>query len=204
MDTGVGIQPDVMEHLFEPFFTTRATGSGTGLGLAVVHGVVEDFKGAIDVISTPEHGSAFSLYFPLADGKAAQPLSEGELPLGSGQAILVVDDDVKLMELSEESLAQLGYEPIGFTNAEAALEEFRQDPERYDLVMTDEVMPGLSGTLFAAQIHEIRPDLPILLVSGYGGPQLIQRAQAAGIYKVLAKPLQRGEVAKAIADALNP
>jgi signal transduction histidine kinase/ActR/RegA family two-component response regulator len=213
-DTGVGMSPDVLERLFEPFFSTRGR-AGTGLGLTVVHGVVEDFGGGVDVQSTPGEGSRFTLYLPLAHaepGDGAQPSSLDvqappagatvEPPLGQGQVVLVVDDEPALVALAEELLAELGYEPVGCTDPLRALAELRADPQRFDLLLTDEVMPNLPGTQFAQQARDIRPDLPILLLSGWGGPQLAQRAAAAGIQRVLAKPIQRGELARALGALL--
>lgn len=205
-DTGEGIAAETMEQLFEPFFTTRnvGTGTGTGLGLAVVHGVVEHLGGAVDVASTPGLGSTFTLYFPRTeDTRAKLSPSVQTTPPGHGQTILVVDDERTLVELAEELLAQMGYEPVGFTDAQDAFNAFQAEPQRFDAVLTDEVMPGMSGTELAGRIHEMRADLPILLVSGYGGPQLVQRARAAGIRRVLAKPLQSAELARNLAEVLQ-
>lgn len=240
-DTGVGIAPEVMERLFDPFFTTRGQ-QGTGLGLAVVHGVVEQLGGAVDVQSRPGAGSRFTLYLPVspdADAHAAPgtqvPLSpaaptpplpvaglhsttvasdgaSGEAPSGppdpepqgSGQTVLVVDDEPALVALAEEMLAGLGYEPVGFTDPAAALAELQAAPGRFDLVLTDEVMPGLPGTALAARLQALQPGLPVLLLSGYGGPQLAARAAAAGVRQVLAKPMERRALARAIAAALRP
>jgi len=209
-DTGVGMGSATLERLFEPFFTTRGH-KGTGLGLAMVHGVVQDLGGAIDVHSHPGAGSRFSLWLPWAEGIVS---SEGtgdapadsagpDLPRGQGQAVLVVDDESALVALAEESLAGLGYEPVGFTSAEQALAEVRADPARFELVLSDEVMPGMNGTALAEHLRALRPELPVLLMSGFGGAQLQQRAQAAGVRQVLAKPLQREALARALANAVN-
>ena len=205
-DTGEGMSPQTMERLFEPFFTTRGH-QGTGLGLAVVHGVVQDMGGAIDVQSRPRAGSRFSLWLPDVPApptiEAVPAPAAGEVPHGEGQAVLVVDDEAALVALAEESLAELGYEPVGFTDAEAALAEVTADPRRFDLVLTDEVMPGMNGTTLASRLRSLRPELPVLLMSGFGGAQLQQRATAAGIRRVLSKPLERTELARAIAAALE-
>lgn len=208
-DSGEGIAPEVMERLFDPFFTTRGQ-QGTGLGLAVVHGVVETMGGAVDVSSRAGEGSRFTVYLPLAtaDGSQTQtqtPLSDDEaaLPRGRGQTVLVVDDEAALVELAEELLATLGYEPVGLSDPAQALAEVRADPHRFDLVITDEVMPGLPGTTLAARLREFAPGLPVLLLSGYGGPQLAQRAAEAGVRQVLAKPLRQDELARAVASAVQ-
>jgi PAS domain S-box-containing protein len=202
-DSGAGIAPEVMARLFEPFFTTRGPHLGTGLGLAVVHGVMVDLGGAIDVQSTPGHGAQFMLYFPCVDAPPddLQP-ADADAPQGQGQTVLVVDDEPGLVELAEELLAALGYEPVGFSSSAQALAEFQRDPERFDLLLTDEVMPGLTGTALAQAVHGLRPGLPVVLASGYGGPQLASRAAGAGVTVLLKKPLVRAELARALAQAL--
>ncbi len=205
-DSGPGIAPDVMARLFEPFFTTRSALRGTGLGLAVVHSVMADLGGAIDVRSRPGEGATFSLYFPCVDAVPAAPEPIGpteDLPRGHGQRVLVIDDEPALVELAEEMLAELGYEPAGLSDSTLALARFDAAPDRFDLVLTDELMPGLCGTALACEMRRRRPDLPIVLASGYGGPQLDERAAAAGITVRVGKPLTRAELARAVAQALS-
>jgi PAS domain S-box-containing protein len=203
-DTGSGITPAVMVRLFEPFFTTKGPQKGTGLGLAVVHGVMADLGGAIDVHSTPGRGSRFELYFPsVDDAPAVIPAVGDETPLGEGQTVLYVDDEPALVELAQEMLAGLGYEPFGIASSVEALARFKEDPGRFDLVITDEVMPDMIGTALAAALHAVRPDLPIVLASGFGGPQLEERARAAGVTVQVSKPLMRAELARAVAQALR-
>lgn len=203
-DDGIGIAAVVMDRLFEPFFTTRREHAGTGLGLAVVHGVVAEFGGAIDVQSTPGRGARFTLYLPEAHGEpAASPVPLADAPAGRGQTLMVVDDDPALVELAEELLAELGYEPVGYSDPQAALEALRREPERYDAVVSDEVMPALTGTEMTEALRAFAPTLPVLLVSGYGGPQLAARAAAVGVTRVLAKPLQRAELAHALDQLLG-
>jgi signal transduction histidine kinase len=203
-DQGNGITPEVMERLFEPFFTTRGAQSGTGLGLAVVHGVVAEFGGAIDVQSTPGQGARFTLYFPECKdvpGAQAPPLRLA--PNGAGQTLLVVDDEPALVALAEELLRSLGYEPVGFTDPVAALQALRERPQRFAAVITDQVMPGLSGTQLTEALRACAPQLPVLLVSGYGGALLASRAAASGVTRVLSKPLQRADLARALAELLR-
>jgi len=202
-DTGAGIAPEVMARLFEPFFTTRGPHLGTGLGLAVVHGVMVDLGGAIDVQSTPGHGACFMLYFPCVDAVPDDVRQvDAEAPHGQGQTVLVVDDEPGLVELAEELLAELGYEPVGFSSSAQALAEFERDPDRFDLLLTDEVMPGLTGTALVRAVHALRPGLPVVLASGYGGPQMASRAADAGVTVLLKKPLARAELARALAQSL--
>ena len=203
-DQGGGITADVMDHLFEPFFTTRAAQSGTGLGLAVVFGVVAEFGGAIDVKSNPGQGARFTLYLPDCTDAldAPQPSSEWA-PGGAGQRLLVVDDEPGLVALAEEMLKGLGYDPVGCSDSAVALQLLRADPQRFAAVITDEVMPRLSGTQLTAALRQHCPHLPVLLVSGYGGALLAQRAAAAGVTRVLVKPLQRADLARALAELLH-
>jgi len=203
-DQGAGITPDVMEHLFEPFFTTRDAHSGTGLGLAVVHGVVTEFGGAIDVQSTPEHGARFTLYLPECTETLASPEPSSKvLPRGAGQTLLVVDDEFELVDMTKALLSGLGYAVVGYSDPAAALHDLRGHPQRFAAVITDEVMPGLTGTRLTEALRAYAPHLPVLLISGYGGELLTSRAAAAGVTRVLAKPLQRAELARALADLLR-
>jgi CheY-like chemotaxis protein len=194
---------EVVEHLFEPFFTTRATAGGTGLGLAMVHGAVKEMSGAIDVRSAPGQGSRFTLCFPLADAAApGEPAQPAVAPRGSGQVVMVVDDEPALVGLTEEVLAGLGYEAVGFGDPRQALEVLQRSPTRFDALLTDQVMPGLAGTDLARQWHALRPDAPILLASGFGGADLERQARDAGVTVVLQKPLHRGELAAELARVL--
>ena len=203
-DQGIGITPEVMEHLFEPFFTTRSANAGTGLGLAVVHGVVAELGGAIDVRSTPGNGTQFTLYFPeCTDPLGSLVTASTSAPDGAGQAVLVVDDEPELVALMEEMLNGLGYKPVGYSDPVAALQALRENPQRFAAVMTDELMPGLSGTQMTEALRLQAPELPVLLVSGYGGTLLASRAAAAGVTRVLAKPLRRAELSRALAELLR-
>jgi predicted ATPase/signal transduction histidine kinase/GAF domain-containing protein/CheY-like chemotaxis protein len=203
-DTGGGITPAVLKRMFDPFFTTKRVGDGTGLGLALVQGIVAEFGGAIDVATQLNVGTTIAVWFP-ATSQAPKLLTEpaGALPRGNGEIIMIVDDEPPLVALAEEILADLGYEPLGFTSSVAALQAFRAKPTRFDLVLTDEMMPDLTGTELAREIRQLRPDSPVILMSGYGGPQLRERAQAAGVYEVLRKPLVRRDIAEPVARALQ-
>jgi signal transduction histidine kinase/CheY-like chemotaxis protein len=203
-DTGDGIDAGTMKRMFEPFFTTKAVGRGTGLGLAAVHGIVTEHGGAINVRSTPGAGTTFEVFFP----QTAAPIEladqlQAVTPSGHGQTILIVDDETSLVLLGEEMLATLGYEPVGFDSGSAALAAFRADPARFDGVLTDEVMPDLTGTELAQAVHTTRPDLPIVLMTGYGGPVEHQRLQAAGIRDVIRKPLLSAAIARCLARHIH-
>jgi PAS domain S-box-containing protein len=203
-DTGGGIPPAVLKRMFDPFFTTKRVGDGTGLGLALVHGIVADFGGVIDVATQLGVGTTFTIWLPAA-GPVPRLLAEpaGQLPRGNGETIMIVDDERMLVALAEETLAGLGYEPVGFDSSVAALQAFRAEPNRFDLVLTDETMPDLTGTELAAKIRQLRPEISIILMSGYGGAQLSERAQAAGVIDVLRKPLIRRNIAEPVARALQ-
>jgi predicted ATPase/signal transduction histidine kinase/ActR/RegA family two-component response regulator len=203
-DTGSGIPPAVIERMFDPFFTTKRVGDGTGLGLALVNGIVADLGGVIDVATEVDVGTTFTIWLPAA-GEVPMQLAEpaAELPRGRGETVMIVDDERALVALAEETLAQLGYEPVGFDSSVAALQAFRAEPMRFDLVLTDETMPDLTGTELAREIRQLRPAISIILMSGYGGPQLNERAQAAGVINVLRKPLARRDIAEPLARALH-
>jgi NO-binding membrane sensor protein with MHYT domain/nitrogen-specific signal transduction histidine kinase/ActR/RegA family two-component response regulator len=203
-DTGSGIPPAVLERMFDPFFTTKRVGDGTGLGLALVHGIVADFGGMIDVTTQVGVGTTFTIWLPAA-GETPRLLAKpaGELPQGHGETVMIVDDERALVALAEETLAELGYEPVGFDSSVAALQAFRAEPKRFDLVLTDETMPELTGTELARKIRQLRPDISIILMSGYSDTQLSERAQAAGIIDVRRKPLVRRDIAEPVARALH-
>jgi PAS domain S-box-containing protein len=203
-DTGSGIPPEVLERMFDPFFTTRGVGKGTGLGLSLVHGIVADLGGAIDVKSAIGKGTTFEIWLPVTTdvGKAVVETVR-ELPRGRGEIVMIVDDEPTLVELAEEMLAGIGYEPVGFESSRVALDAFRTHPDRFDLVLTDEAMPELVGTELAREIRVLRPDIPIILMSGHGGASLAHRAEAIGVTQVLHKPLQRVDLAESLARALD-
>jgi signal transduction histidine kinase/CheY-like chemotaxis protein len=198
-DTGSGIPPQVLDRIFDPFFTTKGVGEGTGLGLSLVHGIVADLGGAIDVRTTVGGGTTFAIWLPIA-GEAPVPSAavDAELPRGDGQTVMVVDDEKLLVALAEETLAELGYEPIGFSSSVQALRAFREAPHRFDIVVTDETMPELVGTDLAREIRRLRPDIGIVVMSGYSGAQLVERARAVGVREVLRKPLQTRDLAECL------
>ena len=202
-DTGIGITPAAFERLFEPFFTTKEAGKGTGLGLSLVQAIVADLGGAIDVVTRPGNGSTFTVWLPaVSQAPAPETETSCEQPRGKGQVVMVVDDDSLLMAAAQEMLAALGYQPAGFPSGAAALKVLRAEPERFDVVLIDEVMPQLSGIALAAEIRQRLPEIPILLMSGYSGRDLTRRAQLAGADAVLRKPFLSHDIAEAISRVL--
>jgi CheY-like chemotaxis protein/two-component sensor histidine kinase len=201
-DTGAGMSAAQVERIFEPFFTTKPVGAGTGLGLSLVHGIVLDHGAALEVSSRPGAGTTFSVYLPLTEAEPVQEPAPLAAPHGSGETILVVDDEESLAHLAEEVLASLGYEPVGCVGASEALRIFRAAPQRFDAVLTDAIMPEMSGLELLAELRRVRPELPAILVSGYGGPDLNAAATAAGAHAVLMKPLGTAELAQSLAQVL--
>ncbi len=189
-DDGHGMPPAVLEQLFEPFFTTRQAQGGAGLGLAMVHGAVKEMGGAIDVRSTPYSGSSLELVLPCSDRRITDHAADhaadadsclAELPRGHGQVVMIVDDEPALVALTEELLADLGYEPAGFSEPATALRLLRRSPERYDALLTDQVMPGIGGLELVRAWRALRPQAPIVLATGFSGADLQQRARDAGV-----------------------
>jgi len=203
-DTGCGMDQATQERIFEPFFTTKPLGEGTGLGLSVVHGIMESSDGLITVYSTPGAGTVFHLYFPAyREAAALAPAADGEAPRGEGRRILYVDDELPLAVLGQKTLEQLGYQVVISTKVAEALEWVRAEPGRFDLVITDQTMPGMTGTDFAAQLLKIRADLPIILTTGYSPYLTVARVQALGMRDLLLKPHTLHTLGHAVHRALQ-
>lgn len=202
-DTGIGLAPEQRQSIFDPFYSSRAVGEeGSGIGLTVVRNIVSAMGGAIEVQSSPGTGTTMSVYWPLLQPPpTCASVQATTQPTGEGQAILIVDDEPELVRLAEEIVASLGYEAIGFSDATAAIESFKRAPARFDAVLTDERMPVLHGTTLAGMIHELRADIPILLVTGHRERQTDARALRAGIIEILDKPLRAVALREALGRA---
>ena len=201
-DSGVGMDAQTQKRIFEPFYTTKDPGKGTGLGLSVVHGIVVQLKGAIRVESEVGQGSTFEVFLPLAKAAGAPGLDDRS-PKAVGSAprslrILVLDDDEALQAVTCKVLERIGHRVTGETVVERALERFQADPGAFDLIITDQNMPGRSGVDLAAEFLGLRPDLPVLLVTGKLSHELRQRARDTGVREVLQKPLDLDELVAAI------
>jgi len=172
--------------------------------LSLVHGIVSQVGGAIDVESTLGLGSVFTVYLPrVGDAADVRKDKRPDLPRGDRQRILIVDDEEPLVRLATENLAEWGYVPVGFTSSTAAFEAFRADPQHYDAVVTDERMPGMSGSALIRELRGMRQTIPTLLVSGYVGAELVSRAKEAGADEVLKKPLSMRELAASLDRVLH-
>jgi len=195
-DTGHGMTAEVMERIFEPYFTTKGVGEGTGMGLAVVHGIVASHGGAMTVASRPEVGTTCVIYLPQIEAEIDREVaSGGALPLGHKESILFVDDEEVLTLLMQEMLKQLGYDVEVRTSSLAALAVFRAAPERFDLVITDQTMPLMSGDVLAQALRAIRPEIPIILCTGYSHSMDADKAAAQGFDAFCMKPLVMHDLA---------
>jgi CheY-like chemotaxis protein len=202
-DTGTGMTEDVQKRAFEPFFTTKGTGEGTGMGLAVVYGIVKSHGGAISVKSKPGKGSMFTIFLPYADVKAGEDQEVTEDILRGNEKILFVDDEAALVEMASQMLSRLGYDVTTAGSANEALTMFLTDPHRFDLVITDQTMPDLTGIDLAQRMLEVRNGLPILLITGYSETVSAEKAKSAGISEFIMKPLAKREVAETIRRTMD-
>ncbi|MBE0584045.1 MAG: response regulator [Desulfofustis sp.] len=202
-DNGCGIPPDLINRIFDPYFTTKPTGEGTGLGLSTIHGIVTDHGGYIKVYSEVGIGTAFHVFLPAADSHAETTSEIGEqLPTGSG-CILFVDDEQSLIDLGRDLLGRLGYRVETRASAIDALEAFRADPSKFDLVISDMTMPKMTGDELARHMRAVRPDIPIILCSGFSERLQAQATQAIGINAVLMKPVLYTDLARTVYRVLN-
>ena len=203
-DTGTGIASDVIGRIFEPFFTTKAVGTGTGMGLSVVHGIVKSLRGDIKVYSEPGSGTVFHVVLPRrSEGTADQETPVLEPPCGN-EAILLVDDEKLLLDVGLRLLNSLGYTVTSTHNPLEALALFKEDPAAFDAVITDQTMPDMTGFELARHMLEIRPDIPIILCTGYSDLVTSQSARDAGIREFIIKPLDRLTIAKTLRAILDP
>lgn len=203
-DTGVGMDKEVLDRIFEPFYTTKEVGEGSGMGLSVVHGIVKNHCGAIDVQSTPGKGTTFTILFPKIDSdqETFPAKTEGSLPKGN-ERIFFIDDEESLTRLAKEMLSYLGYDVTVATNSGQALEIFQADPDKFDLVITDMTMPNIMGTDLAKGMMYLRPDIPIVLCSGHTGTITENEAKAQGIKELVIKPLVMSDLAVLIRNILD-
>lgn len=202
-DTGHGMSRFVADRIFDPFFTTKKKGEGTGLGLSVVHGIVKGLNGQIMVYSSPGKGTSFEIFLPAIFIEGMETTSlEGPIPKGT-EHILLVDDEISLIEATTDILESLGYEITGMTNPTEALDVFRAEPQGFDMVITDMTMPQMTGDRLAEALLKIRPDLPVILCSGFSASLNGKDVTAMGLRALLRKPILKRDIAVAIRRAFD-
>ena len=203
-DTGTGMPSELLERIFEPYFTTKEQDEGTGLGLAVVHGIVRNHGGAILVSSVPLIGTIFHVYLPMIRkaGQQKRPAPQTSLPAGH-ERVLFVDDEEELVDLFRQVLTDLGYQVTAMTSGPETLRLFKENPKAFDLVITDQTMPHVTGLELAEDILKTRPDMPIILYTGFSEQVTAEKAKAMGLKALLMKPLLGSELAKTIRRVLD-
>jgi PAS domain S-box-containing protein len=202
-DTGPGVPPEIRERIFDPFFTTKSQGQGTGLGLAMVHGIVSSHGGAVTLDSTPGEGSTFTVYLPPIHRVDSPIEPEGGPPPRGSEHIIVVDDEPDVVEMARLTLASLGYRVTPAEDPVHALDLIRKDPQEYDLLFTDQTMPGMTGVDLAEAVERVRPDLPVLLTTGFAHDASSSSARLHGAGDILAKPYTMRQLARAVRDAMD-
>ncbi len=202
-DTGPGISADIIDSIFEPYFTTKGVGEGTGMGLALVHGIVESYGGKITVDSKLGHGTVFSIYLPIAKNSEDHRPYEKEKPPSGTESILFVDDELPIAKLGSQLLQRLGYRVTFRTSSVEALELFRSKPNDFDLVITDMTMPNMSGDKLTLELMEIRPDIPVILCTGYSKKISKETASIMGIKAFAYKPIVKADLAKTVRKVLD-
>lgn len=202
-DTGHGMDSAVMERIFDPFFTTKGPGEGTGMGLAMIHGIVKNHDGVITVHSKPGKSTTFQVFLPTAESVVtAEPEHFTPLPLGN-ERILFVDDEETLVSVGQQMLEGLGYEVVGRTSSIEAMDVFRTQPDKFDLVITDMTMPNMTGADMTKAIMRIRPDIPIILCTGFSEVISEEKAKAIGIREFIMKPITSRKIAETIRSVLD-
>ncbi|MDA8141092.1 MAG: ATP-binding protein, partial [Desulfobacteraceae bacterium] len=203
-DTGCGISPEIIHAIFEPYFTTKPPGEGTGMGLSVVQGIVENYGGKITVQSKLGRGSTFTVYLPIARRENSPPsrAAANSLPAGN-EHILFVDDEPTLVKMAGRMLQRLGYRATLQTSSLEALNLFHAKPDDFDLVITDLTMPQMTGDLLASELMRIRPEIPVMVCTGYSKKMNEELAAEIGIKAFIFKPIEKSEMAKTIRKVLD-
>ncbi len=202
-DTGHGMSAEIKELIFHPFFTTKDQGEGTGMGLSVVHGIIKNYQGAIVVSSEEGVGTLFEVYFPKIESAEIQPVEEMTPAPGGEEHILLVEDEDILIDMVQEMLEDLGYRVTAIMNSTKALEAFSANPELFDLVITDQTMPSMTGAELGEKIKLLRPNTPLILMTGYSKHIFEEQARKIGFSHYLMKPFDSDDLGKAIREALE-
>ncbi len=202
-DTGPGIEPGIMGRIFDPYFTTKEKGEGTGLGLSMVHGITQSLKGIVAVESDPGKGTVFNVYLPRVIGVPESAANQPQtLPTGN-ERILLADDEDALATMGRLMLGRLGYRVTVKTDSNEALDVFRAHPDQFDLIITDKTMPRLTGFDLAREAKKIRPDVPIIICTGYSDDIEADKAVRLGVSRLIVKPLSMDELARAVRSTLD-
>jgi PAS domain S-box-containing protein len=203
-DTGTGIPPHVLKRMFEPFFTTKKVGEGTGMGLAVVHGVITSLHGEISVDTEVGRGTTFHIVLPTVEETVAEEEGAQNVPLPSGsECILIADDEQDIVEMLGHMLTSLGYQPVAANSGTEALKLFQQSPNRFDMIISDQVMPGMTGLEWATKAMAIRKDIPVMLIYAYAEDIILEHAKAAGVKDLMEKPISMENLAATIRRVFN-
>jgi CheY-like chemotaxis protein len=202
-DTGHGMSPEVIERIFDPFFSTKNKRDGTGMGLSVVHGIVKSHGGTLTVDSTPGKGSVFKTFFPAIESEWVPDNEHADLMVTGTESILFVDDEAFQADIAKQMLSRLGYRLTTCTSSVEALELFLQSPEKFDLVITDMTMPYMTGDLLAKELISIRPDIPIIVCTGYSDRIDADIANEIGIRELVMKPVVMKDIAHCIRRVLD-
>ncbi|HHP7235045.1 MAG TPA: ATP-binding protein [Desulfobacterales bacterium] len=202
-DTGHGIDPLVIDRIYEPYYTTKEPGKGTGMGLSVVHGIVKSYGGSIAVESRPGKGTRFDLIFPRREPERAEPVKKAEPPQRGQGSILFVDDEEILVELGQQMLERLGYRATGCNDPHQALQKFRAEPETFDLVITDRIMAGISGEQLVREIRAVRADIPVILCTGFRSSYRMPEGSELDVQGILTKPMTLRDLADTIVKVLG-
>ena len=203
-DNGTGMAPEVVERIFDPFFTTKPVGEGTGLGLAIVHSILQDHEAAVTVESRLGVGTTFRLYFPLvASAPVAAPAARPEAPRGGGQHVMLVDDELLVLSVAKPMLRRLGYRTTVFDRSRAALEAYEKAPQDFDLVVSDLTMPELTGIELVQRMRALRPEQPVLIMTGYMRTADIESVRTSGVANFLSKPFTLVSLGEGIRLALQ-
>jgi nitrogen-specific signal transduction histidine kinase/CheY-like chemotaxis protein len=204
IDEGCGMDAAVLERIFEPYYTTKEQGKGTGLGLSVIHGIVKNHRGDITVTSSPGKGTTFKVYLPIIeDGDIAAEFEPNNEAAKGNERILLIDDEEQIVSMEQQMLENLGYEVTARTDSTEALREFSEKPQNFDLVITDMTMPHITGDELAQKLLDIKPDIPVILCTGFNEDITEEKALAMGIQKFVMKPVIKNDLASTIRTVLD-
>ena len=203
-DTGTGIDEKIQGKIFDPYFTTKEQGKGTGMGLSVIHGIVQSADGSIQMNSVPGKGTEFHVFLPVMIRSTEQQETQTKEQIQHGtESILLVDDEDVIAILEKEMLERLGYSVVSRTSSVEALEAFRANPDKFDMVITDLAMPNMTGDKLASELVKIRPDIPILLCTGFSQMIPEEKANTIGIQGILMKPIVMKDLSDKMREVLD-